>query len=153
MSVAEGKQMIKQTLPSFLDWKRSSGWLESWEVLLWTPIPEMIFFNPGMLLLGTNRFLIPSFADNCLSWILNDLKVKCSDPSTKLTWIEAYLTTSDTALDIYIFIGTSNVVQNTTIIWYTGAETDVIYGIDILFNLCALKWKVIVDICMQRSRE
>ena len=49
---------------TFLDWKRSSGWLESWEglllttVLLRTPTTQMIFFNQGMLLLGSNHFLM-----------------------------------------------------------------------------------------------
>ena len=72
---------------TFLDWKISSGWLESWEglllvtdvsttcaeailriflskrqslttVLLRTPVTHMIFFNKGMLLLGSNHFLI-----------------------------------------------------------------------------------------------
>ena len=43
--------------------KRSSGWLESWgglqsTVLLRTPITQMIFSNQGMLLLGSNHFLI-----------------------------------------------------------------------------------------------
>ena len=51
----------------YRDWKRSSGWLESWEglllvslttVLLRTPITQMIFFNHGMLLLGSNHFLV-----------------------------------------------------------------------------------------------
>ena len=80
----------------YFDWKRSSGWLESWEglllvtdisttclevifrvkwlwgwhphrlskrqslttVLLRTPITQMIFFNQGMLLLGSNHLLI-----------------------------------------------------------------------------------------------
>ena len=75
----------------YLDWKRSSGWFESWEGLLlrpmfrqpvrkpssqsrWlphrlskcqsqttvlqrTPITQMIFFNQGTLLLGSNHFL------------------------------------------------------------------------------------------------
>ena len=44
-------------------------------------------------------------------------------------------------------------VQNTTIIWYTGGETDIKYGVDIFFKLCPLKWKVIVGRCMQRRRE
>ena len=80
-----------QTINKSLDWKRSSGWLESWEglllvtnvsttcaeaifrvkwlphrlskrqslttVLLRTPITQMIFFNQGILLLGSNHFL------------------------------------------------------------------------------------------------
>ena len=43
----------------FLDWKRSSGWLESWliGVLLRILITQMIFFNQGMLLLGSNHVL------------------------------------------------------------------------------------------------
>ena len=44
-------------------------------------------------------------------------------------------------------------VQNTNIIWYSGAETDISYGVDIFFNLCSLKWKVIFGRCMQRRRE
>ena len=63
----------------YLDWKRSSGWLESWEGLLfmsnvlttcaeaifrvktlkWRWLPLLIdFFNQGMWLLGSNHFLI-----------------------------------------------------------------------------------------------
>ena len=52
---------IYLTINIYRDWKRSSGRLESWEglllVLLRTPIIQMIFFNPGMLLLGSNHFL------------------------------------------------------------------------------------------------
>ena len=49
----------------YLDWKRSSGLLDLLPlttVLLRTPIAQMIFFNQGMLLLGSNHFLIKFFS-------------------------------------------------------------------------------------------
>ena len=64
------KMQTSQQCQWYLDGKRSSEWLESWQglllpttALLRTPVTQMIFFNQGMLLLVSNHFLDANDSD------------------------------------------------------------------------------------------
>ena len=78
--------MLYLSMKGYLDWKRSSKWLESWGGLLGTKNHPNDLFNQGMLLLGLNHFLIYKMVSEVMAAEgSNALPPKCSTNNKEMT--------------------------------------------------------------------